>query len=461
MKIFKSITLLAIIFFLNLVSVSAYSLEPQMFFRGIRPLGMGGAFTAVSDDNNAIFYNPAGITQRQGSLLTAFELPINFSDDIFNFYQFYQDNENDLTNFDKLSYTKQISLLNKINSDIVNFKPNIRLGIPNISYISSPGYIQWGFGLLDQVQVGFQFNRSLIVPSVSYWGNADALAAVPLAHKFCSLPYSIPGSLSAGATLKYLYRGKIAEYNKSVLAFEDLNPTLQMGKGFGADLGALYQPNDRLNLGLQITDINGTKLGFDEVKSTKAGEADKPAFTGEIPSQINAGAAYTPKRIYYWPKKSISTKDRLIFALDVRDISNSDEPLFDATFWKKIHMGVEFRVSTLSLRGGFNSGYPSFGAGIRVPYLGLKAEYAFWGDELSRYAGQLPEWNHQITISLSWGDSKGRPYGSSCDTKPAEKKPLAKPIVEKTKEKLTDAPSTQAPAVTPAPAEAPVITPKK
>jgi len=31
------------------------------FFRGARPVGMGGAFIAVADDENAIFYNPAGL----------------------------------------------------------------------------------------------------------------------------------------------------------------------------------------------------------------------------------------------------------------------------------------------------------------------------------------------------------------------------------------------------------------
>lgn len=30
---------------------------------GVRPLGMGGAFTAVADDSNAVYYNPAGIAE--------------------------------------------------------------------------------------------------------------------------------------------------------------------------------------------------------------------------------------------------------------------------------------------------------------------------------------------------------------------------------------------------------------
>ncbi|MDP2752998.1 MAG: hypothetical protein Q8P40_01195, partial [Nitrospirota bacterium] len=42
---------------------SAMAKEYPSLYRGIRPLGMGGAFTAVSDDENALFYNPAGLSK--------------------------------------------------------------------------------------------------------------------------------------------------------------------------------------------------------------------------------------------------------------------------------------------------------------------------------------------------------------------------------------------------------------
>lgn len=38
---------------------------------GARPIGMGGAFTAVADDTNAPLFNPAGLTQVQGHEFTA------------------------------------------------------------------------------------------------------------------------------------------------------------------------------------------------------------------------------------------------------------------------------------------------------------------------------------------------------------------------------------------------------
>lgn len=46
---------------------------------GARPMAMGGAFTAVSDDGNAPFYNPAGVAMRTGVRL-AFTRSALFSD---------------------------------------------------------------------------------------------------------------------------------------------------------------------------------------------------------------------------------------------------------------------------------------------------------------------------------------------------------------------------------------------
>ena len=53
------------------LSVNISSVETGAAFlklgMGARPVGLGGAFTAISNDVNAIAYNPAGIAQLESN----------------------------------------------------------------------------------------------------------------------------------------------------------------------------------------------------------------------------------------------------------------------------------------------------------------------------------------------------------------------------------------------------------
>src|SRR5690349_1619520 len=64
-------------YFLTLLLLQVFICRPpaQAAFEdpgwGARPVGMGGAFTAIADDSNAPLYNPAGIVQVQWHELSA------------------------------------------------------------------------------------------------------------------------------------------------------------------------------------------------------------------------------------------------------------------------------------------------------------------------------------------------------------------------------------------------------
>ncbi|HBU69829.1 MAG TPA: hypothetical protein DEE98_05535 [Elusimicrobia bacterium] len=430
----------------------SYSAEQSAQIRGIRTLGMGGAFVGIADDQNAVFYNPAGLTQRTGSQLTIFELPIGISEDIFNFYSYYQDNADKLRDFDTLGFEDKSKIITDISGKITKYKPRLRLGFPNTSYLSGPGFLSWGLGLFTQADLGFQLNSGILIPNISFWGTVDVIGAVPLAHRFDELPYNVPGKISVGATLKYINRARISEFNKSILEFENFDPLLQMGNGYGLDLGTLYQPDSRWNVGFSVTDFGGTAINFARIESTKSGEV-KPASVGIIYPRWNIGTAYIPSKFYYWPGKSINTKDRLVLSADIDDIFNTEEPLFDATFFKKLHLGAEIKWAIFALRGGFNSGYPTMGFGINL-YL-LQLDYAFWGDELGRYAGQIPEWNHQLNISMRFGQNKGRAWGRTSSKQPqdkaimqeqpAQEPQVTQPTAVETKQEIIDEKTPQEP----------------
>ena len=50
--------------------------EYPYIYKGIRPMGMGGAFVAVSNDANALFYNPAGLADIEKTRVSLFSLEI-------------------------------------------------------------------------------------------------------------------------------------------------------------------------------------------------------------------------------------------------------------------------------------------------------------------------------------------------------------------------------------------------
>lgn len=62
--------IIVLIVFLSYFYVPMANAEIPFFFDGPRSMGMGGAFTAVADDENAIQYNPAGLAQITKSSMT-------------------------------------------------------------------------------------------------------------------------------------------------------------------------------------------------------------------------------------------------------------------------------------------------------------------------------------------------------------------------------------------------------
>lgn len=406
-------SLLAIAVLAGLFPVSGWAAERPANVRGIRPLGMGDAFTAVADDQNIFFYNPAGTIQRTGSMVTFLELPVTIGEDLLDAMDFIDENEDKLTKFDTLSGQEQANLIRKMDETITPLNPHVGVGLPNINYLSGSESddkrVFWGFGGFGQVEGSFRLNTG-IVPSVDYDINQDAIIPFNFAFRVNELPWSVPGKLGIGANLKYIVRNQIKDERVSFLQLEDFSsPPTQTGNGYGADLGFLYQPNMRWNFALTSMDFLGTSLDFDALEAEKGFQA-KSSRTGTIHPRWNMGFAWTPGRFSYWPGKGLRTGNRLLLAMDIRDVFNADNKVFfddglvAETAWTHMHLGAEYRWWFLRLRGGFNQGYPTFGLGVDWPL--LKLDYAYFSDELGRHSGTLEQANHMISLSFRIGGGK-------------------------------------------------------
>ncbi|MDR2708526.1 MAG: hypothetical protein LBC07_00920 [Elusimicrobiota bacterium] len=112
--------------------------EARMMVRGIRPMGMGGAFTAISDDENALFYNPAGISQRQSWLFQFISIDAAFNTQtlkVYNDVMKVLNDENSGSN-DGLG----VDGLKELSSNVDEKDIDVFVSAPNLLYLSGP----WG-----------------------------------------------------------------------------------------------------------------------------------------------------------------------------------------------------------------------------------------------------------------------------------------------------------------------------
>lgn len=78
-------SLVALILFLSWSSIT--KAEIYEFYRGVRALGMGGADTAVVNDETALLVNPAGLGKLRDSITTVFDPEMEFSTNNYDMYK--------------------------------------------------------------------------------------------------------------------------------------------------------------------------------------------------------------------------------------------------------------------------------------------------------------------------------------------------------------------------------------
>ena len=392
-----------------LTSAGLLAEERPLNIQFVRPLGMGGAFTAVADDHNIFTYNPAGMVQRTGAEVTILEIAPGVSQDTIDAYNFIKDNQDDLTHWDKLTPARQAQLTNDISDTVSKLDPRVYLAADVASFVSGPKFfgfpVHGGFGAFAGVDGTFNLDPGVIVPNISYSINADMVIPFALAKRW-NAPFRMPGKLGVGATAKFIRRGQIKRDRLSILQLDNLDaPPVTLGKGFGGDLGFLYQPTNRVNVGLMIEDFGGTKIKYQETDA-KEGYPAVPSYNAVIRPRTNVGVALVPQKLLWL----LPSYERWTFSADINDIRAKNEHLLfqdglrkplGENLYTHLHLGAEFRYWFLRFRGGANQGYPCFGLGVDIPF--IKIDYAYYSRELGVHAGDRQEKNHVVSLALRFG----------------------------------------------------------
>jgi hypothetical protein len=333
-----------------------YAEELPTLYRGIRPLGMGGAFITLSDDENAMFSNPAGLNDVTGFGVDLLNPSVEWSENSASFYKDFKDI--DTKNEDAVA-----TFLNKR----VGEHQHIRAAaLPNLTMHN------FAIGVLGQATGDFDV-RNPGAPQIVTDVKIDLGAVLSGALGF------FDRQLQVGATGKYVQRDGVKHiYTAAEIAAPDgFKPLDQRTKksDFAFDLGLKFNPKVLLSPSFGLVLQNITNLDF--------------GVLGKIPQQLNVGAAINP---HFWILKTT-------FAVEVDDLTKNVEG--DKDLYKRTHLGAEFRFpKVLAIRAGLNQGYLTAGAGIDLWLVAVN--YATYAEELGVFSGQRSDRRHVVQFSLGF-----------------------------------------------------------
>lgn len=329
--------------FVCFLAVSAAGYDKPVLMESVRSMSMGGASVSVADDENLLFFNPAGLVNIEDSKITILNLGAKFNPDTFRCVNELTYSYNKVKDFRALP-TKSVDKL-------INFRPLLSASPLALIYIRP----NFALSLVNtEVNVEGYFARSgeESIVEISSYGDAAIML---------SMGYRVFRDLSIGGTIKYLSRFNMEDNHADDLV--DHKPTILIGRGLGLDTGILWKAED-WSAGFSVRDTFGTKFAW-KYGMTRGewGQLEKE-FKTKIDEDVTLGFSYKPDwKLSVYPY----IPEDLVFAIDI----GAFRPLF-----RNLHLGMEARIFRwLALRAGINAGL-MVGIGLNTTIWHLDFMYA-------------------------------------------------------------------------------------
>lgn len=303
----------------GLASADKFAGEFMALGAGARPLGMGGAFTAVSDDASSVYYNPAGMSgfvKREVLFMHARQF-------------------GDFVKYNFLSYVN-----------------------PTTAFVADEREASWGIALIHLGVDDIIITNQLPFVDVDGDGKFEPEDGDRVPFDLSTLPresennFALFGSYAlatsfgrVGGTLKLIYQNSVTGLSST---------------GIGIDLGWLMRdvlPD--FDVGVKLQDITGTYLAW----STGTNEFIAPS--------VRVGLAYTVVSTGMNGSVLLVTDGAFYFE-DRRQASQ----FWAGRYSMDLFLGLEMRFQEkVMVRGGFERENPTVGAGFELRFFTF--DYAF------------------------------------------------------------------------------------
>ncbi len=361
--------------------------EYYSFSKSTRSLGMGGAFYGLSNDEYALFYNPAGLNFYEGGAEGMFSFNFEVSPAMLSainilLEQFKSQSANLTTLVDKLE----------------SFQGNIlHTGVGVFPY-----YLRKHFAiglLLADLKTNFAILGKDMNTTFDAAAILDSGLFIGFGHKL------FRDDLFWGLTIKGLLRGggrkefELVEIAQSQSFNVDIIKLGGVGVGADFDLALTYQLpinfyKTSTKVSLVLNNVLASKLDF--IKNENFGTP--PALS----RMLSIGTVTTLPGIYWF--------DNFLFLLDLAEFSVGGESRAEfgartGSFFKHVNFGVEAPINGwLFLRTGFHQGYLTAGLGLYSRF--VKLDLATYEEELFSNPGQLGSRRYAMRLVFGVGGAK-------------------------------------------------------
>ena len=355
-------------------------------YLSVRALGMGNAFTAVADDYNTLFYNPAGLARLKDGQINLGGIQASADTKIPKFIE----------DINKISSgpdsTRGQDMSTFLESNYGNHYSGRVMG-PSAFWVRP----RWGFAFIPaDVNMEMEIRR-LGVAAV----NVNAIVDSTLAYgRGWDVKWFDSARVSLGLTAKGIYR---AAYNNSILASDlALNSNLlriedaREGLTVDGDFGMLISPKEdpsgwgrlfKPTLGLTVRNLvdYGFTSNMHLVNKDSSGEPPK------------LGRRYDAGLMWDLPQWSIF---KVRAMADLRDMGHENW-----AFSKGYHVGAEFQWKIWNSwqggwRVGVNQGY--FTAGFTGKVAIFNLDLATYAEETGTSATPNANRRYVAKLSLDW-----------------------------------------------------------
>ncbi len=346
-------------------------------FQDTRAMGMGHAFIAVANDNSAIFYNPAGLSQlKEGE--SNWYIKGDLDPDISTFYKELGEAQDSADEVQAIS-----DLIEK------NYGNQYSFRAPSLGWLwARPS---WGVAFIPMdLSIDMGLNRS-VGPSVGLTAVQDSTLAYSQNWKINKWQKS--GSFHIGVTAKMIYRMNVDEIvDVASLALNDEvfdESMAKEGLTLDADVGFLWKgPWQSFNPSAGIVIRNIADYGYLTNFNLIGDQTGDPEKLHRV---IDLGYAMDLPDWWVWSSK---------VAFDIRNILHPNWNL-----QKGVHLGVEFMWEVTSWfrggwRAGLNQGY--WTAGFTGEFGVFRLDLASYGEEVGIEDLKIENRRFMTTMSLDF-----------------------------------------------------------